>query len=289
MKIIIFGAKGNLGTQLVYIFNATNKVIAWDKEGVDITNESLILQKINDNKPDIVINATGYNAVDKCENNQKEYEIALKLNRDFVRYLAKASVINKAVFVNYSSDYVFSGDKKNGYEENDLQAPINKYGETKLMGEREILGYKKGELKYYLIRTSKLFGPKGESKLAKPSFFDLMLELSRKRDIIKAVDEEVSCFTYTPDLAKATLDLVNNKKPFGIYHITNSGPCTWHGAAKELFKIANVNIKAIPITSKNFPRPAKRPKYSVLLNTKLKPLRDWKEALKEYLPKPINL
>ena len=93
----------------------------------------------------------------------------------------------------------------------------------------------------------------------------------------------MSCFTYTPDLAKATLKLINAKKNFGIYHITNNGPCSWYEAAIELFKIIKINAKITPVTSSKFPRPAKRPKCSILLNTKLKLLRSYKEALKEYL------
>ena len=112
-----------------------------------------------------------------------------------------------------------------------------------------------------------------------------MLELGKKSKSVKAVDEETSCFTYAPDLAKKTKEILESKKPFGIYHIVNSEPCTWYEATLELYRQAKVKTKVIPVDAAEFPRPAKRPAYSVLLNTKLNPLRDWKEALKEYLKK----
>ena len=290
MKILILGSKGNLGRQLVKVFQDDNEVIAWDRGEIDITDKELILKKIKEIKPEIVINAAAYNAVDKCEVDEKEFELAEKLNGGAVGYLAEAAIEVGATLVHYSTDYVFSGDKKEGYNEYDEPCPVNKYGETKLMGEQEIIKRSGQGLKWYLIRTSKLFGPKNveticESSNAKPSFFDTILQLGKERGYIDVVNEEVSCFTYTIDLAKATKKLIEQNCGYGIYHIINSGPCTWYEAAVELFKIANIDIKVNSVSSNKFPRPAKRPKYSVLLNTKFEQLRDWKEALKKYLGK----
>ncbi len=316
MKILILGAKGNLGIQLVKIFIPNNKVIAWDREEIDITDKILVINKINDVKPDVIINAAAYNAVDKCEESDSAFESAKKLNGKAVGYLAEAALKVGAILVHYSTDYVFGrvakfmGDERmnqikerGGFKEDDRPHPINKYAETKLRGERELLKRSSRGLKWYLIRTSKLFGPKGESEIAKPSFFDIMLKLANEREFkanlankrecsanvandigdIDVVDEEMSCFAYTPDLARATRELIESKKEFGIYHITNNGACTWHGAAQELFKIAKIGIKINPISSEELLRPAERPKYSVLLNTKFDQLRDWREALREYL------
>jgi dTDP-4-dehydrorhamnose reductase len=110
-----------------------------------------------------------------------------------------------------------------------------------------------------------------------------MLNLAKEKTEIKAVDEEFSCFTYTVDLAARTKDLLEKSYPYGIYHLTNSNPVTWYGAASQLFKIAGIHVKLIAVGSATFPRPAQRPKYSVLLNTKTPPLRDFSEALAEYL------
>ena len=187
--------------------------------------------------------------------------------------------------VHYSTDYVFEGKKKRGYIETDEQKPINRYGKTKFHGEKRILELSGKGLKWYLIRTSKLFGPKSESEVSKISFFDIMLEKSKSEPQLKAVNSEVSCYTYTPDLAKATKELVNKDYGYGIYHITNTGSGSWYDAAIELFKITGQNVKIEPIKSEELARPAKRPKYSILLNTKFTELRDYREALKEYLNK----
>ncbi|MFH1661548.1 MAG: dTDP-4-dehydrorhamnose reductase [Candidatus Falkowbacteria bacterium] len=295
MKILIIGARGNLGVQLVKIFSSDHEIFDWDRSEIDITDREMVFEKVKELNPDVIINSAAYNAVDLCEDDEKHFELAKKLNGDAVGYLADASIAINAILIHYSSDYVFGGNKKEGYRENDKPNPISKYGETKLMGEQELIKREDNNLKFYLIRTSKLFGPKGESEVApppprlrrtrKPSFFDIMLKMAEDRDEIDVVKEEMSCFTYTIDLAKATKKLVENNYKYGIYHVVNSSPCAWYDAAKELFSIANINIKVNPVSGDKFPRPAKRPKYSILLSTKFEHLRDYKEALKEYLNK----
>jgi len=304
-KILIIGAKGMLGQELVKTFKKDSdyKVIGWDREDIDIAKEKEVSKKIGVIKPAIIINAAAYNAVDKCEE-KKEYELAKKINGLAPGYLAKTAKKLKATLVHYSTDYVFNGEPEIaepagcshscatcalhgefapqiGFKEDDKPEPINKYGATKLMGEEEI---QKNMKNYYLIRTSKLFGESALSEGAKKSFFDVMLELGRtNKKEVKAVDEETGCFTYAPDLARKTKEIVDSKKPFGIYHVTNGGPCTWYEAAVELYKQAGIKTKVTPVDSSAFPRPAKRPFYSVLINIKLNPMRDYKEALKEYL------
>ncbi|MBI4653305.1 dTDP-4-dehydrorhamnose reductase [Candidatus Kuenenbacteria bacterium] len=282
-KILILGAKGNLGAQLIKVFANGNEVIGLDRGEIDITDRELILKKVDEVKPDLIINAAAYNAVDKCEDSDEEYELAKKINIDGPKFLVEASLKVRAILIHYSTDYVFNGEKKYGYVETDKPEPISRYGKTKFFGEKKILEFGGKRLKWYLIRTSKLFGPKGESEIAKPSFFDIMLKLSNEKKELEVVDEEMSCFTYTSDLANATKKLVDENRDYGIYHIINDGACTWYEATVELFKIAKVNIKVIPINGEKFVRPAKRPKYSILLNTKLPLLRDYREALKEYL------
>ncbi|MDD5071537.1 MAG: dTDP-4-dehydrorhamnose reductase [Patescibacteria group bacterium] len=286
MEILILGAKGNLGGQLVKIFKADEKyeVVAWDREEIDITDKELVFKKIKELKPDIIINAAAYNAVDRCEE-EEEFALAKKINAEAVGYLAEVCLETGAVLVHYSSDYVFAGDKKEGYREDDEPNPINRYGETKLGGEEEIISKSGKGLKYYLIRTSKLFGPKAQSEGVKPSFFDLMLDLAKKKKELDVVDEEVSCFTYTPDLARATKKLAESEKGYGVYHLTNIGRATWYEAAVELFKILGKEIKLNPVRGDKFPRAAKRPACSALINTKFDMQRTWEEALREYLKK----
>jgi len=307
-KILIIGANGMLGQELINIFKKDKnyKVIGWSRKDLDITKEKEVIKKIGFTKPDIIINAATYNAVDKCEENAKEYALAESVNGLAPGYLAKAAKKNKAMLVQYSTDYVFDGDFEKllnqepegcahvcancslhenfqsipGYDENAKPAPVNKYGRTKLLGEKEVA---KNIKNYYLIRTSKLFGKPAISENAKKSFFDVMLEVGKKSKEVKVVDEETSCFTYAPDLAKKTKEIIDSEKPFGIYHITNSEPCTWYEACMELYKLAKIKTKIIAIEGKEYSRPAKRPFYSVLINNKLNPLRNWKEALREYV------
>ena len=285
LKILILGAKGNLGQQLVKTFSADNEVIAWDRGEIDITDRELIFKKTADLKPELVINAAAYNAVDKCETSDEEYDLAKKINIDGPKFLAEACLEVGAILVHYSTNYVFEGKKKRGYNETDEPKPINRYGKSKYHGEKRILELSGRGLKWYLIRTSKLFGSKTESEMAKQSFFDIMLEQARTQPSLEVVDEELSCYTYTPDLAKATKELVDAGRGYGIYHLTNSGSCTWYSAAVELFKLAGIKIEVKPITGEKLVRPAKRPKYSELLNTKFTPMRDYQEALREYLGK----
>jgi dTDP-4-dehydrorhamnose reductase len=295
MKILILGARGNLGAQLCAVFSKPSnvEVIGWDKEDVDITDGANLAEKIISLKPNFIINAAAYNAVDNCETDENEFALAKKINGEAVGFILAAAEKINAVLIHYSTDYVFDGlssealakggNNPRGYDEQAKPNPINKYGFSKLLGERQLTNQRKP--RHYLIRTSKLFGPRGESAAAKPSFFDLMLGTAAEKNKTKVVDEEKSCFTYTPDLAEATKKLLAEKKPFGIYHLANSNPATWYEAAVELFKIAGIDKKIIPISGSEFPRPAKRPACSILLNTKLPPLRSYQSALAEYIKK----
>lgn len=300
-KVLILGADGNLGEQLVkeFYLRPEYQVIAYSKKDLDLLERDLIIPKISKISPDVIINTAAYNNVDKCEEFENEYKLAHKINGEALRYLGQAAIKNNAILIHYSTDYVFGGDvcqkdgcdleclldfkERGGFREDDERCPINKYGLTKVAGEIELQRLANKNLKYYVIRTSKLFGPKGESKDSKESFFDIMLNLSKEKKIIDVVGEELSCFTYTPDLAKRTIEILEDKKEYGFYHVRNNDPAIWYDAARELFRIKKIGVKIKPVSSDKFPRPAKRPKYSVLANTKLPELRSWKEALKEYI------
>jgi dTDP-4-dehydrorhamnose reductase len=304
-KVLIIGAKGMLGQELVKIFKSDKdyKVVAWDREDIDIAKEKEVAKKIAFTKADIIINAAAYNAVDKCEESKKEFELAKKVNGLAPGYLAAAAKKTKAILIHYSTDYVFNGEPEIpepkgcshscstcslhqgfvpqiGFDETAAPKPVNNYGKSKLLGEKAVA---KNMKNFYLIRTSWIFGAPAVSQNAKRSFFDVMAELGRKNKEVKAVDDEAGCFTYAPDLAKKTKEIVTAEKPFGIYHVTNDEVATWYEACQELYKKAKIKTKIVPVEGAEFSRPAKRPPYSVLLNTKLNPLRSWKEALKEYL------
>lgn len=303
-KILIIGANGMLGQELVNAFSQKkNEVIAWDVNDIDITDAKQVSEKISALKPDVILNAAAYNAVDLCEKDKDEFAKAKKLNGMAPGYLAKIAKKIGAVLVHYSTDYVFSGMPELpepegcagschscnlhegfipqiGFKEDDVPEPIQKYGKTKLMGEDAVQKY--GE-KYYIIRLSKLFGKPAKAKGAKRSFFDVMLEAGKKNKEVKVVDEETSCFTYAPDLAKKTKDIVDLEMPYGIYHVANDGACTWYDAVVELYRLAKIKTHVIPVGGEEFPRPAQRPYVSTLINTKLIPMRHYKLALREYL------
>jgi dTDP-4-dehydrorhamnose reductase len=279
-KILILGAQGNLGTQLVLAFK-NYEVLAWDRNEADLLDFNGLIVKINKVQPDLIINAAAYNAVDKCEVNEQEREFAVKLNTELPAQLAVWCHDNHKILVQYSTDYVFSGtEDKKEFNETDVTSPINVYGQTKADGETLVIN---SGANYYLIRVSKLFGPAGASEYSKKSFFDIMLELATKNPELSVVNGELSCFTYTPDLAQATLSLIEDNSPFGVYHLINDGAVTWYEAVLELKKIVGFAAAVKPVTGEFLNRPAKRPEFSVLQNTKAPRLRSYQEALTEYL------
>lgn len=283
MKIVILGARGNLGSQLDLVFKTDHEVFSFDREDFDVLDSDYLEQVLTEIRPNLVVNTVAYNQVDNCEN-KEGYELALILNRDLPATLGKLAIKLNFILAHYSTDYVFSGlESRPSFSENDTPNPINKYGESKFLGEIELKKLESRGLQYYLIRTSKLFGPNSDNPLAKPSFFDTMLKLAATKDALMAVNEELSCFTYTPDLASASARLLIARPAPGIYHLINEGAVTWFEGANELFKIAKKEIKLRPIRSEDLARLARRPKFSVLENNKLKKMRPYKEALKDYL------
>lgn len=281
-KALIIGAKGMLGQELASVFSAGSKydVLAWDREEIDITDKAQLKKKIIPQRPDIIINAAAYNAVDKAEEDEAEFDLAKKLNSESPQNLAQMAKKIDAIFVQYVTDYLFDGEKGE-YTEKDETSPISNYGISKARGEKNV---QKVGGRYYLIRISKLFGNPGQSDAAKKSFFEIMLRLAKEKDELKVIDDEKSCFTYVPDLAKATKELVEDGYEYGIYHLINEGPVTWYEGVLKLFELAGVeNVKVIPVASDEFPRPAKRASSTVLLNTKFPKLRHYEKALKEWL------
>ena len=276
MKVLVLGARGMLGQELVKVFY-DKEVIAWDRDDLNIADRGEVFRKIEGVKPDVILNAAAYNAVDLAE---EEKEAAFLINAEAVKNLSEMSKKIGSILVHYGTDYAFDGEKESGYTEDDLTDPQSSYGRSKVQGEKylqEMGG------KFYLMRLSRLFGKAGNGENAKKSFVDMILNLAKEKEALEIIDEELSSPTYAPDLAKLTKKIVANKMPYGIYHGANGGSCTWYEFAKEALKLKNISCKLIPVTASQFPRPAARPKYSILLNTKLSPARSWRKALKEYL------
>lgn len=295
-----------LGQELVRVFSLDEQyeVVGWDRDDIDVTDFGVAEKKIRKYGPEITVNAIAYNAVDACEENDEEYKKALLLNAEVPKFLARLTKEIGATLVHYSTDYVFDGtlegtkkesggcatgsccggnchgEAEAGYDEAALPNPRSRYGMSKYLGEREV---QKGAEKYYLIRLSKLFGKAAASTIAKKSFFDLMLEIGKTKAVVQAVDDEKSCFTYAPDLAMATKELVESEDSFGIYHLVNSGAVTWYEAVRELYAQAHIGVTIQPVGGDAFSRKAVRPHVSALCNTKRPPLRPYREALGEYL------
>lgn len=252
----------------------------WDMAEIDLAEEAASLEKITAFEPDIIINAAAYNAVDNCETDDEEYRKALILNRDVPGYLARFASEKGILFVHYSTDYVFDGIAGDGYPEDAVPNPISRYGVSKYEGEQAVLAAGGNA---YLIRLSKLFGEPALSKLGKRSFFEIMLAKGKTETRVEVVDEEKSCFTYAPDLALATRELIEAHPDPGIYHLPNEGGVTWFEAALELYRKAELKVEVLPVAGSGFPRPAKRPHTSVLINTKRPKQRPYTDALTEFL------
>lgn len=271
MKIIIVGAKGMLGTMLGTVLE-DHKPLLWDKEDIDITNIDQVREKLQEEQPDVVINAAAYTDVDGSETNR---EIAFLVNETGVRNLATVAAEVEAKLVHYSTDYVFPGTSKDGYKENDPPGPaVNVYGESKLAGERALVEIKPA---YYLVRTAWLYGPHGKN------FVETMLTLSETKKELQVVNDQHGCPTFTKDVAQFTRQLIDENYGSGIYHAVNGGMTTWYEFAKTIFEYAGTSVDVQPTTSDTFVRPAKRPNYSILLNTQGPTMRSWQDALREYI------
>ncbi|SMC21023.1 dTDP-4-dehydrorhamnose reductase [Clostridium acidisoli DSM 12555] len=275
MKILITGANGQLGRELQRQYGKRDdELILTDVKDLDITDVIAVNKFVNENKPDVIINCAAHTQVDKCE---EQIELATKINTVGPKNLAAAAFNIGAEIVQVSTDYVFDGEGNKELTEFDATNPQSVYGATKLEGEKLV---KALNPKHYIVRTAWLYGDGG-------NFIKTMLKLSKDRDELKVVNDQIGTPTSTVDLANVIIKLVDEKN-YGLFHCTCKGVCSWYDFAVEIFKIKNINIKVNPCTSDEFPTAAKRPKYSVLRNYMLELTtgditRDWKESLREYL------
>ena len=275
MKILITGSNGMLGHDLIDVLKPNHDLILTTSKTLDITDGEQVMDYITDVNPDIVINSAAYTDVDGCEEN---IDLAFDVNGEGVKNLSLACKKVDCALVHISTDYIFNGENDRPWVEDDEIGPISVYGKSKLKGEESI---QETLDKYFIVRTAWLYGINGKN------FPKTMLELAENHDEITVVYDEVGTPTYTPDLAKAIGELIETDY-YGIYHLTNSGHCSWCEFAKYIFELADVDVKVIPVTASEFARPAPRPHYSVLENKNwiekgFKPLRSYKEAIKEYV------
>ena len=268
-RILVTGANGMLARDLCPMLeDADFEVIETTRNELDVTDELQVRRVISDVKPDYVIHCAAYTNVDKAE---EEAETAELVNAKSAEYIAKACNSNNAVMIYISTDYVFDGTKKTPYVPDDTTNPTGAYGLSKLHGEEAVRKFCPA---HYIIRTSWLYGHHGKN------FVETMISLAEKTEL-KVVDDQVGCPTWTVDLSDAIISFIDEEPPFGTYHACGAGSTSWYGFAKEIFDLMGLNVNLIPCTTEEFPRPAKRPAYSVMDNEGL--LRDWKQALQEYI------
>jgi len=278
MKILVTGAKGMLGTDLVPILKGKgHEVIATDIEELDITVPDQIKEVVRAAVPDIVINCAAYTQVDKAE---EEPEKAFLINGQGAQNLALVCKDLDIDLCHISTDYVFDGTKDGPYKPDDPPNPINTYGKSKLAGEKYIQELLK---KFYIIRSSWLYGKYGKN------FVYTVMDLAKKQKELRVVDDQFGSPTWTVTLAWAITDIIETKK-YGIYHVTDTteGGTSWYEYAKEIVRLSGLQTEVIPVKTKEFPRPAPRPKNSVLDLTTVKlllneSLPSWKESLQKFL------
>jgi len=277
MKILITGAGGMLGHDLVNVF-VNEDIFVADLPEWDITKIEELRSKIKDCQPDIIINSAAYTDVEGAEDNKN---LAIKVNAEGVNNLSLIANELDIPLLHISTEYVFDGENQAGYNEDSQVNPKNAYGQSKAEGERSLI---KTCHKYYLVRTSWLFGKAPQKgKPRGKNFIDKIIELGLNESQVKVVNDQFGHPTYTKDLALGIKSLVEGKFEFGIYHLVNNGIATWHDLAKEAFTLRGIQTPLIPVESSEFPTKVKRPKYSILNNNKLPKLRTWQEAVKEYL------
>ncbi|RLA80331.1 MAG: dTDP-4-dehydrorhamnose reductase [Deltaproteobacteria bacterium] len=275
-RIMVVGAEGMLGKDLVKVLGERYEVVALGKEELDITAYREVKRWVKQVSPRIVIDAAGYTDVDGCERRSR---LAFAVNGEGAKNLARAASLVKAKVVYISTDYVFDGKKESPYTEEDPLNPLNVYGESKVMGERYV---EKFADDYLIVRTQWLYGLGGRN------FVETILSLSERQERIEVVNDQIGTPTYTLDLSRAIATLLE-KDLWGIFHISNSGQCSWYDFACEILRQAGIDeVEVIPISSADLTRPARRPLYSVLSNEKLRreggcEMRPWQEALKDYL------
>ncbi|MDY0189366.1 MAG: dTDP-4-dehydrorhamnose reductase [Desulfuromonas sp.] len=290
-KIAIIGANGMLASMLREIAPETIELYPFDLPEFNITDAEQVYEVLGELQPQAIVNCAAFTQVDNCETQQ---ELAFAVNGQGPANLATTAKKIGSVLVHISTDFVFAGDEKKPYSEEATSVPLSVYGASKLQGEQAIVN--SGLDKYYIVRTSWLYGPNG------PNFVETIIRLAQEREELGIVADQTGTPTYTADLANAIwilLLVVNNggtsiSAPYGIYHYSDAGVCTWYDFAREIVRQLRQNgavlkVKHIkPITTAEYPLPAIRPAYSVMSKEKIVAATGvivpaWQESLRKYL------
>jgi len=278
MKVAIIGSSGQLGTDLVKILEKNHEVVGLTHKEIEITDK-LSCQTLKKYSPEVVINTAAFVKVDQCE---VEPDLAFEVNAIGAKYITEVSKEIGALIIFISTDYVFDGSKREPYTEDDVPSPINTYGISKLAGEL----YTKQSPRHYIVRVASLFGAAGASGKG-GNFVETMIGKAKRNEPISVVDDMWMSPTYTKDAALAIKKMVEAGIPFGVYHVTNNGYCTWFQFAEEIFRMVGLNPDLKPIKTSQLQAKAERPRFSALVSLRLKDygieMRGWREALRDYL------
>lgn len=275
MKVLLTGAKGMLARAILNKRPPSWDLKAVDIDELDITDRAAVHETVLKFKPHLIINCAAFTRVDECE---EKKDLAFAVNGTGVGHLAEAAYQVGAGLVHFSTDYIFDGTKRFPYEEEDPACPISVYGASKWEGECLVRKYLQA---YLIVRTQWLYGEGGTH------FVKTILNLAKKMAVLKVVDDQIGSPTWTEDLSRATLALIE-RGATGVYHLANSGQCSWYTFASKIVQEAGLPVKVIPCATAEFPRPARRPTYSVLSTSKAtatlgKSLPTWESALKNFI------
>lgn len=276
MRVLVTGVKGQLGYDVMNeLAKRGYEGVGVDVDEMDITDARKVDEVITKAQVDKVVHCAAYTAVDAAEDN---VELCRRVNAEGTENIAKVCKRLDLPMVYLSTDYVFDGEGERPWEPDDERDPLNVYGQTKYEGE---LAVERNLDKYFIVRIAWVFGVNGKN------FIKTMLNLAQNHDTITVVDDQVGSPTYTYDLARLLVDMIETEK-YGRYHATNEGLCTWYEFVKEIFRQAGVDVKVVPVTSEQFQAKAKRPHNSRMNKDKLEAmgfqrLPSWQDALSRYL------
>lgn len=285
MSWLITGGSGQLGIAISQELDKLGIAFdAWNSKDLDITQISTVSEEIEKLSPTVIINCAAWTDVDGAESHELD---ASRVNSDGPENLAVAAKKCDSKLIHVSTDYVFSGENQTPWQIEDEINPQSAYGRTKALGERRVLATHPESS--FVVRTAWLYSPLGKN------FAKTMTKLALMGDgEVRVVNDQVGQPTSASDLAKQLVELGLSTSPAGIYHGTNSGQATWFEFAQEIFKLSGADVgRVTPVSSSEYPRPAKRPSYSVLshdvwASTSVEPLRDWRIALADAMPAIIS-
>jgi dTDP-4-dehydrorhamnose reductase len=278
MKIAVIGSTGQLGTDLVKTLGNSHDIVGLTHNDIEVADyeSCMIIQK---HKPEIVINTAAFHKTDQCE---EEPLKTFSVNTLGARNLALITKEIAAKTVLISTDYVFDGSKKDPYTEDDVTAPINVYGISKLAAEH----FTRQNPKHYIIRIASVFGKAGASGKG-GNFVETMITKAKKNDPITVIDDIWMSPTYTKDASLIIKKIVEKQLPYGVYHATNRGYCSWYQFATQIFQLTSLTPDLSPIKTEQLSMKAKRPRFSALKSIKMPryniKVPTWKDALRDYL------